>query len=450
MISDTEMFVMVHRDVQQHYFFHQILNHSKVVQIHHIQQKIYTSTTSSGHSNANGSHSSSTTRSNNFTKRMSTTNCTQISSINENKVLIVFCDLFGLLGGVLFSWNFGKAFGTDTKQWRLFADCMNDIALTLELTTPSIAPLLSNYLNIKNGTSIIFLIMICVRSIFKSFCGMSEGATTVAICKYFGLKDTETDVLSKENFQKTFVTLMGIILRLLFTYTLRGEYEKDNNNNNKFKSVITIWFGLIILIHTISNLYAVKSLNLRTLNRERAIILISNYMLINTSETCQCVSEKETVWGIFHIEYFKNYLLCRWLRHLRGYYARSVYDDIYGDGKACMEFGASMYLATKDWISWNVQGLKSNNGKRRLRKQHNNKNSNSKNSNSISSNKNKNTSNSGANTVLISQSGEYLIYRESKGGVMVIIVNCSNCFYEYSDITTSSFIHQKMECQKVV
>ena len=125
--------------------------------------------------------------------------------------------------------------------------------------------------------------------------------------------------------------------------------------------------------------------------------------------------------------------MCRWLR---GYYARSAYDDIYGDGKACIEFGA-MYLATKDWIPWNVQGLKSSNNKRRTRaarlgKQH------------------YNSKNSCANTVLISQSGEYLIYRESKGGVMVIIVNCSNCFYEYSDITTSSFIHQKMECQKVV
>ena len=333
MINDMKMVIMVHHHVQQHHFVLQI------------QTSNTSRSSSSSDSNENCSHSSSAsiTRSNNVRKRISPTTDTQIPSKNENKVLMkadisdtvltIFDDVFGMLDGKLFRWNFSNLFqfGAEIKQWRLFAD----------LNT-------------------IFLIMICMSSILKSLCGMSAGATRIAICKYFALKDNETHVLSKENIHETFATLMGMILGVLFTYTLPDD-ENDNNNNNQFKSVIIIWIVLVLtLIHIITKWYVVKSFNVRAFNRERVIILTSNYMLNKFNQNklaiCKYVSEKENTSGISNLKLFSHLLWC-WLL---GHHARSVYDDIYGDGKAYIEFDA-VYLVTKDWMSWGVQGLKSNN-----------------------------------------------------------------------------------------
>ena len=371
---------MIHRNFHQRNFVHQVSNHQKVVRIHQTQNNnTGESSSSSSHSSSSSTTTTTTTRLNNVRKRITLTNGTQISSINKNKVfmkasntvLTMFRDLVRLLGGILFA-----------------------------------------------KSSIIFLILvrICMSSIiFKSFCGMSERVTRVVICKHFTLKDNETDLLSKANIQETFITLLGMILGLLFTYTLHDETSKNSS------SVAIIWFVflLLTLIHVISNWYAVKSLNSTTLNGELAIISIPNYILNkfnkNKLATCKYVSEKENACGVFHIRYFKHfsnlklysYLLSRWLRD---HYTKSVYDDtyddIYGDGKAYIEFGPPVYLVTKDWMSWNVQGLKSND-------------------NNTSNNKtDKSKSTSGENNLLILHNGE-IIYLESKVGVILIVIQCS-------------------------
>ena len=201
MINDMEIAVMVHHHVQQHHDVHQILAHAKSRPSLSKSRKNTGTTGSSSDSNDNGTHSSSsTTQSNTVTKRMSSTSGTQISTINEKKVLILFR---GLLADVLFPLNFNKSFGAETKPSRLFADCIDDITFTLELATPSIVPSLSNYLNIKNGTTAIFLIIICMPRIFRSFCGMSAGVTTFTTCKHFALKDNDTDIQSDIQRKKT-------------------------------------------------------------------------------------------------------------------------------------------------------------------------------------------------------------------------------------------------------
>jgi hypothetical protein len=42
----------------------------------------------------------------------------------------------GMIGGMLFAWSQSSNFGFNIKQWRLFADVVNDIGLTLELLSP--------------------------------------------------------------------------------------------------------------------------------------------------------------------------------------------------------------------------------------------------------------------------------------------------------------------------
>jgi hypothetical protein len=41
-----------------------------------------------------------------------------------------------MLGGVLFAVWQGGALDADAKKWRLFADCMNNVGMALELAAP--------------------------------------------------------------------------------------------------------------------------------------------------------------------------------------------------------------------------------------------------------------------------------------------------------------------------
>jgi hypothetical protein len=42
----------------------------------------------------------------------------------------------GMIGGMVFAWSQSTNFGFNIKQWRLFADVINDVGLTLELLSP--------------------------------------------------------------------------------------------------------------------------------------------------------------------------------------------------------------------------------------------------------------------------------------------------------------------------
>ena len=41
-----------------------------------------------------------------------------------------------MLSSICFAWWAGEKFGSNVKQWRLFADVINDVGLTLELIAP--------------------------------------------------------------------------------------------------------------------------------------------------------------------------------------------------------------------------------------------------------------------------------------------------------------------------
>jgi len=115
-------------------------------------------------------------------------------------VQFIFRDLSGLVGNVLFSWKYSFSFGIEVKQWRLFADVINDLALTLELLSPFFA------------SKFVFVCILCIASVCKAMCGVSAGATRIAIAKHFALKDNETDLVAKEGIQETFVTILGMLL----------------------------------------------------------------------------------------------------------------------------------------------------------------------------------------------------------------------------------------------
>eukprot|EP00882_Tetradesmus_deserticola_P028684 GHRQ01031957.1.p1 GENE.GHRQ01031957.1~~GHRQ01031957.1.p1 ORF type:complete len:210 (+),score=71.73 GHRQ01031957.1:25-654(+) len=47
-------------------------------------------------------------------------------------------DILGMAGGIIFAYAAGGNFDSNAKQWRLFADVMNDLAMALDLASPLI------------------------------------------------------------------------------------------------------------------------------------------------------------------------------------------------------------------------------------------------------------------------------------------------------------------------
>ena len=73
-----------------------------------------------------------------------------------------------MLGGLLFTWRHAAEFGNDIRQWRLFADVINDIGLTLNM----LAPLFGKEY---------FLYIAAAGSVCTAMCGVAAGATKPAI-----------------------------------------------------------------------------------------------------------------------------------------------------------------------------------------------------------------------------------------------------------------------------
>lgn len=94
----------------------------------------------------------------------------------------------------------GGALDADAKKWRLFADCMNNVGMALELAAPAF------------GGDEYFLAFACAGSVARSLCGCAAGATRAALTQHFAVRANAADIAAKEGSQETAVTLVGMVL----------------------------------------------------------------------------------------------------------------------------------------------------------------------------------------------------------------------------------------------
>ena len=123
------------------------------------------------------------------------------ASATSAAVTWVLRDGAGMLGSVLFAWLYAANFGLNIRKWRLFADIINDIGLTLEL----FAPIFPEY----------FLLIASLGSVCKAMCGVSAGATRSALSLHFARTENVGDITAKEGIQETTITLIGLVTGML-------------------------------------------------------------------------------------------------------------------------------------------------------------------------------------------------------------------------------------------
>jgi hypothetical protein len=162
----------------------------------------------------------------------------------------VLRDGLGMLGSMIFAWWGSISFGHNVKGWRLFADCINDVGLTLELVSPLFP---RSY----------FLLFLAAACVCRSMCGVSSGATRAALMAHFARAGNTADLAAKEGQQETFVTLLGMVGGAAVMWWLDGAVRAT-----------WILFAALTALHVYANWRAVTALCLRTLNPQRTDILL--------------------------------------------------------------------------------------------------------------------------------------------------------------------------------
>jgi len=165
----------------------------------------------------------------------------------------VLRDGSGMIGGLAFTYAVGPKFDLNVKRWRLFADVINDVGLTLDMVAPYFPTLVTEVL--------------CVSSICKTMCGVAAGATRSSLMTHFAKRDNMADCSAKEGSQETAVKLFGLLFGMYFANAVNSSKE-------------TIWVAFIVLtiIHVIANYNAVLGLCIPTVNCPRGLILVQRFL----------------------------------------------------------------------------------------------------------------------------------------------------------------------------
>lgn len=157
----------------------------------------------------------------------------------------IFRDGAGMIGSLIFTSLYAQSFGQNVKSYRLFADLINNVGITLEM----VAPLYPRH----------FLLLVCFASVFKALCGVAAGACGAAINEHWGgISNNISEVLAKNGAQHSIISLLGLLLSVRFATFAN-------------KTPVRLWciYSLLTALHVLANIRAMRVLALRSLNLVR-------------------------------------------------------------------------------------------------------------------------------------------------------------------------------------
>ncbi|CDS35982.1 protein of unknown function DUF647 [Echinococcus multilocularis] len=175
------------------------------------------------------------------------------ASILAASLTWIFKDGAGMVGRIAFAGWQGASLDSQCKQWRMFADVLNDMAFFLELLSLHIVSF--------------FTVIVCISSVLRALVGMVGGATRAAITQHQALEGNMADVAAKDGSQETLSNLLALVVNLILITLVTG-------------NLILIWLLFILLapIHLYANWRAVRCLEFTTLNRKRFSILMQDWL----------------------------------------------------------------------------------------------------------------------------------------------------------------------------
>jgi hypothetical protein len=161
----------------------------------------------------------------------------------------VLKDGLGMVGSLGFAYLFADAFETNIKEWRLLADVLNNVALTLDLCLSLTSP----------GWTVG---LTAASAVCKSCCWVCAGATKGRVSAHFARDGCLADVIAKEGTQETAVALVGMALGAACAHFVGTD-------------AVSTWaiFWVLLALHQWSNYQLVRALVLDTLNPQRCMLV---------------------------------------------------------------------------------------------------------------------------------------------------------------------------------
>lgn len=185
-------------------------------------------------------------------------------------ILKIIQDTFSRMATILFAHRMGQAIEPECKFYRFLADIFNDCAQFLDLLTPALP-----YFP-KLGVMV-------SASILRSLCGVAANASKASLSVHFATNSNLAELNAKEASQETVVSLLGML-----TGTLIVKMVDDRH---------TVWMLMMFLVavHLTMNYRAVRSVKMRTLNRQRATIVFREWLEHGTILTPHEVCRRESI-----------------------------------------------------------------------------------------------------------------------------------------------------------
>ncbi|ORY64497.1 root UVB sensitive family, partial [Pseudomassariella vexata] len=185
-------------------------------------------------------------------------------------LLSVLQESTGRLATIVFAHRFGQAIEPECKYYRFLADLLNDSALLLDVLTPA----LPTYPKI---------LALCAAGILRSLCGVAAGAAKASLSAHFAKNGNLAELNAKDGSQETVISLMGMLAGSLFVRVVEG------------RAAVWTWMFILVGIHLWTNYRAVRAVQMRSLNRQRAEIVVKEYQRSGRVLNPRDVARRESI-----------------------------------------------------------------------------------------------------------------------------------------------------------
>ncbi|KAF7882849.1 uncharacterized protein EAF02_006212 [Botrytis sinoallii] len=175
------------------------------------------------------------------------------ASATHAVLLSILQESAGRISTILFAHRLGSALEPECKKYRLMADIFNDVAMILDCISPAFPKIPRVFL-------------LSASSVCKSLCGVAAGSSKASLSAHFAKMGNLAELNAKDASQETLISLLGM---LVGTFVV-----------SRISSQVATWIALLSLlsIHLGTNYMAVRSVTMRTLNRQRANLVISSFL----------------------------------------------------------------------------------------------------------------------------------------------------------------------------
>ncbi|KAI1262291.1 DUF647-domain-containing protein [Xylariaceae sp. FL1019] len=163
-------------------------------------------------------------------------------------LLTVLQESTGRLATILFAHRVGQAIEPECKFYRFLADIFNDTSMILDILSPTLP-----------GSSKVAAL--CVSGVLKALCGVSGASAKASLSAHFAKSGNLAELNAKDGSQETVISLMGMLVGSVFLRFVQG------------RLAVWVWTLTLLGIHLWTNYQAVRSVQMRTINRQRANLI---------------------------------------------------------------------------------------------------------------------------------------------------------------------------------